>query len=1040
MIFAFGDFELDLRLFELRHGKSAVAVQPKVLDVLAYLVRNRDRVVSKQDLLTNVWPREVVSETALTHAVMEARRAVRDDGAKQRQILTVRRRGYRFIGKVLERDEAQAAPPLPAAAPGATGGPPFVGRQRAMAILRSNLEQALAGRSRVVLLVGEPGIGKTRTTEELAALARVAGAEVLVGRCFEGEGAPPYWPWVQIVRAFVERRDRAALERLLGPRAAPIAQVIPEVAEKLGALQPPPELEPEPARFRLFDSLTGFFKQAAAQRPLVLALDDLHRADRPSVLLLQFLVRELRDQRVLLVGTYRDAELGRDPALARLLGEIAREDPERTVGLEGLARSDVAALVEARTGRAPAEQVVTRLWEETGGNPFFLVQLLQLLENEGRLERLTGDGALEVPLGRGVREAIRRHLDVLSESCREALSIASVFGREFSLAPLAALSGSAADTLLETLSAALLAGVIAEVPQGAGRFRFSHSLVRETLYGELPPARRIPLHRRAGDALVASYGAHLEPHLAELAHHYVQAAPAGPAIALTAVDWSLRAAERATSQLAYEQAVAHFERALAALELAPGDDRRRAIVLIHLGGALWRAAEGERARATYLEAAALARAVGDAELLARSALGIGVWDQDDQVDEVLVRLLEEARAALPPADSALRARVMGRLARELRLVERWERLEELSHGAVDMARRVGDPTALADALVARHWALWSPENTEERFAAAVEIVKLAEATTYAPLLLLGRQFRLADLLELGDIRGVDLEIDAIAWLADELRRPQHQWFAAVFRAMRAQLNGRFEESEQLAQKALAIGERVHRETAVGWFGVQTAVAQRSQGRFDEACAALRIFRLQNPGVPTWRCEYALTLAEAGRLDEARVEIDELAARDFADLRRDQTWLASVALLAKTAALLVDKPRAAILYELLLPHASRTVSVPPGVACYGSAARPLGMLASALGRPEAGIRLFERALAADAGLGARPLLARGQTDFAALLIQTGERRGRARELIDEALLVANELGMRPLASRLHGLERRLGQADKLPRPTRPARRR
>ncbi len=1031
MIFAFGDFELDLRLFELRHAREPVAVQPKVLDVLAYLVRNRDRVVSKQDLLANVWPREVVSETALTHAVMEARRAVRDDGAKQRLIVTVRRRGYRFIGQVEEREQAEPAPAPDAPAPDAPDGTPFVGRERAMALLRTNLEQALSGRGRLVLLVGEPGIGKTRTAEELGSLARAAGAEVLVGRCFEGEGAPPYWPWVQIVRAFVERRDRAALERLLGARAAPIAQVIPEIAEKLGGVATPPELEPETARFRLFDSVAGFVRAAAAQRPLVIVLDDLHRADRPSLLLLQFLVRELRGQRVLLVGTYRDAELGRDPSLARLLGEIAREDPGRVLALDGLTRADVAAIIESRTRRAPPERVVTRLWEQTGGNPFFVAQLLSLLENEGRLERLAEDGDLEVPLGRGVREAIRRHLDVLSESCREALAIASVFGREFALGPLAALAGQSAESLLEILSEALVAGVIAEVPQAVGRFRFSHSLVRETLYGELAPARRIFLHRRAGDALVESYGAHVEPHLAELAHHYVQAAPGGAAAA--AVEWSLRAGQRATVQLAYEQAVAHFERALASLALAPADEHRRAQVLIALGGALWRAAEGERARATYLDAAALARALGDGELVARAALGVGAWDQDDQVDEALVRLLEESLRTLPTADSALRARVMGRLARELRLVESREYLEALSHGAVDMARRIGDATALGDALVARHWALWSPENTEERFATAVEIVRLAESTTYAPLLLQGRQFRLADLLELGDIRGVDLEIDAIAWLADELHRPQHQWFAAVFRAMRAQMNGRFEESEQLAHNALAIGERVHRETAVGWFGIQMAVVQRAQGRFDEASSALRILRRQYPAVPIWRCEYALTLAEAGRDDEARREIDELAARDFSDLRRDQTWLASVALLAKVCALVRDEPRAQILWQLLLPHAGRTVSVPPGLACYGSASRPLGMLARVLGRPDEGVRLFEQALAADTRLGARPLLARGQTDFAALLLEQGGSRERARELVEEALPTAQELGMRPLASRLAELGRRLD------RPGRPARR-
>jgi DNA-binding winged helix-turn-helix (wHTH) protein/tetratricopeptide (TPR) repeat protein len=1043
VIFAFGDFELDLRLFELRRDVEVVAVQPKVLDVLAYLIRNRERVVSKQDLLENVWPNEVVSETALTHAVMEARRAVADDGANQRFIQTVRRRGYRFIAPVDERNESARRPPaafdpaLPSAPAAAPNGSPFLGRDRAMAALRANLEQALAGRTRVVLLVGEPGIGKTRTAEQLAAIARGAGAEVLVGRCFV-EGAPAYWPWVQIVRAFVERRDRAALERLLGARAAVIGQAIPEVAEKLGGLAPPPELEPDQARFRLFDSLTAFVKSASALRPLVLVLDDLHRADRSSLLLLQFLVRELREQRVLVVGTYRDAELARDPALARLLGEIAREDPSRSIALDGLARADVAGLLAAVTGRESPEPVVTRLWEQTGGNPFFLTQIVQLAESEGRLAALADGGDWRVPLTHGVREAIRRHLDVLSEECRAALATASVVGREFSVAVVAAASGAPPERLLETLGEALAARVIVEVPQGVGDYRFSHSLVRETLAGELPAAKRVALHRRVGDALAAIHGANPEAHAAEIAHHYVQAAPGGAAA--QAVVWSLRAAERATAQLAYEQAVAHYERALAAMVLAPADEARRAAVLLQLGGALWRAAEGERARDRYLEAAGIGRALGNAELVARAALGFGVWDQDDRVDEVLVRLLEEALVRLGEADSALRARVMGRLARELRFVERWERLEELSQGAVEMARRVGDTQALGDALVARHWALWGPENAEDRFAAAVEIVKLAETIDYPPLLLQGHQFRLADLLELGDIRGVDLEIDAIAWLADELHRPQHQWFVAVFRAMRAHMNGRFEEADQLARKALAIGERVHRETAVGWYGVQTSALQRAQGRLDEAAAALQIFRKQYPWVPTWRCEYALALALLGREAEARAEFDEIARGGFEDLRRDLTWLTAVAFLAETAAILGDEARAALLYELLLPHASRTVSVSPGVACYGSVARYLGRLAATLGRDAEAARHFEAALTANSRLGARPYVAETQADFAALLASVPGERDRARELAAAAGATAADLGMAPLAARVEAIERDLGGTRKAPAAARSSRRR
>jgi len=1032
VIYAFGEFELDLRLFELRCDAEPVPVQPKVLDLLAYLLRNHQRVVSKQELLEKVWPNEVVSETALTHAVMEARRAVRDDGSRQHLIQTVRRRGYRFIGAVEERADPTAARSGKA---GGTRRPSqsaverelFVGRERALGRLREDLWEAFGERSRVVLLVGEPGIGKTRTAEELAAEARSSGAETLVGRCVEGEGAPAYWPWVQIVRRFLAGRTRGALEPLLGTRAAVIAQAIPEVAEKLGDIEPPPELEPAQARFRLFDSLTAFLKNAARERPLVLVLDDLNRADRSSLLLLQFLARELRDSRILIVGTYRDTELARDPALARVLGEIVREDPSRSLQLDGLERSEVASFLEQATGRPAPQSLVTSLWEQTGGNPFFLRQVVHLLEDEGRLEQPDEESSWEVPLSQGVREAIRRHLDVLSDACRAALSVAAVVGREFPLAALTAASDTPSEELLERLGEAVRARVVSEVAEGVGHFRFSHSLIRETLYGELPAAERVQLHRRVGEALAVIYGASPEPHLAELAHHFVQAAPGGGAS--LAIEYSVRAAQRATAQLAYEAAVAHYERALGALPFAPPDERRRCELLIALGAAHWRAAEGERARERYLSAAEVARALGEPELLARATLGFGVWDQDDIVDEVLVRLLAESLELLDDEDSALRARVMGRLARELRFTAPWQRLESLSHGGVDMARRVRDSAALAESLVARHWALWGPENTEDRFAAAVEIVQLAEEIDDPVLALQGRQFRLADLLELGDIPAVDAEIDAIAWLSDELQRPQHQWFALVFRTMRAHMNGHFEEGEQLASRAHAIGERVHRETAVGWYGVQTAALQRAQGRLEEAAAALQIFRKQFPWVPTWRCELCLTLALLGREAQARAEFDQLASRDFRDLRPDLTWLVSIAFLAEACSLLGDAPRAEALYELMLPHAARTVSVSPGVACYGSAARYLGLLATTLERWDDASAQFEAAFAANSSMGARPYVAATQLDWARMLAARGHRGDRevAIEHVSQALATASELGMAPLVARARALRKRLKSA-------------
>src|SRR5712691_4277294 len=254
-----------------------------------------------------------------------------------------------------------------------TGGI-FVGREREMAALRAGLEAALAGHSRLILLVGEPGIGKTWTVHELGSHARRRGAEVLLGRCDEGDGAPSFWPWVQIVRAYIAPRASEILQAEMGAGAAVIAQVIAAVHERLPDLPVPPALDAAPAGFRFFDSMTTFLKNAAHRRPLVLIFDDLHGADKPSLLLLQFLARELSAGPLLVVGTYRDSALHRQHPLTYTLGELVREPGQQRLFLQGLSQREVARFIELTAGVPPAESVVASLYRQTGGNPFFLTE------------------------------------------------------------------------------------------------------------------------------------------------------------------------------------------------------------------------------------------------------------------------------------------------------------------------------------------------------------------------------------------------------------------------------------------------------------------------------------------------------------------------------------------------------------------------------------------------------------------------------------------------------------------------------------------
>jgi predicted ATPase len=402
-----------------------------------------------------------------------------------------------------------------------------------MGELKAALDDALSGRGRLVMLVGEPGIGKTRICQEFEVYARERGAQALWGRCFEEQGMPPYWPWIQAIRSYVRERDAEALRAEMGAGAADIAEIAPDVKERLPDLKPAPEVDnPEQARFRLFDSITTFLKNAAQNQPLVLVLDNLHGAGKPSLLLLEFLAHELGGSRLLIIGTYRDLGLTRQHPLSEALGELTRERLFQRFLLHGLAPDDVSSYVEGVTGMTPPPGLVAALHGQTEGNPLFITEVVRLLAEEGQLNpgRLQQSRILSTSIPDGVRDVIGRRLNRLSEGCIQTLTIASVIGREFSVAELERLTDYISeDRLLGALEEAVTMRIIEELPQTIGRYQFTHVLVRETLYDELTNSRRARLHRRIGDAMEDLYREDLGPYLARLASHFFAAARSGGA-------------------------------------------------------------------------------------------------------------------------------------------------------------------------------------------------------------------------------------------------------------------------------------------------------------------------------------------------------------------------------------------------------------------------------------------------------------------------------------------------------------------------------
>ncbi|MGH7806445.1 MAG: ATP-binding protein, partial [Candidatus Binatia bacterium] len=436
--------------------------------------------------------------------------------------------------------------------------PSFVGRERELAELMLGLDDVRAGRGRLFLVAGEPGIGKTRLVEEVALEAARSGAIALWARCREWPGAPPFWPWIQALRDLVARASRERLGRWLGPGATSLTQLLPELRGRFADLeQPAVAADSEHGRFYLFDAVTNCLRSAAAETPLVLVFDDLQAADVSSLRLLEFVARELRSARLLVLGTHREPEIAL-PSVAESLALLGR-DGER-LPLRGLSEPEVRRFVEAVAGEPISPRLAQALHAETDGNPFFLDELVRVLAAEGTLGRGESSAPLGFPVPQGVRAAILRRISPLTEQSRELLALASVAGREFETVCLARAAELDEETLLETLHDAFAAGVLLRDAASFERLRFSHAQVREVLYDEIPPSRRVRLHRRIGEVLHALHRGNLDAHAAELAHHFLESAAIDDGE--LGVEYAERAARHAGAAFAYEEAIALYRGAL----------------------------------------------------------------------------------------------------------------------------------------------------------------------------------------------------------------------------------------------------------------------------------------------------------------------------------------------------------------------------------------------------------------------------------------------------------------------------------------------
>ena len=610
--------------------------------------------------------------------------------------------------------------------------PPRIGTRPAFAMFGRGAEaEALAvawakaqdGKRQVVLLSGEPGIGKTRLATETARAAHADGGTVLFGSCDEDVGLP-YRPFVEALRYYVAHAPEEVLAAHVASHRGELARLVPELARRIADLPAPQVAEAETERFLLFEAVAGLLATASQESPIVLILDDLHWAGTPELLLLKHVIRSAEPMRLLVIGTYRDTDLMRTHPLTAVLADLRREAAVERVSLHGLDDAAVETLVEAVARHELDEALVAlahAIRRETEGNPFFIGEVIRHLGETGVFfqegERWKYRGTIEaLGIPEGVREVIGRRLGRLSEATNRILSLGAVIGRQFDVPLLAKVAEASEDAVLDALDEATAAALVSEARGGSGQFAFRHALIRTTLYEELSATRRARLHRRVGEALEELVQAKPGTRIEELAHHWLAATEA--ADAAKAIEYARQAGERALAGLAFEEAAAHYERAIAVL--TPSDragETLRCDLLLGLGEAQKRAGNAVY-RETVGQAIEASRALGDGERLARAVLANarpgGFMANTNVVDEKLIALYEEAAAVLGEADSLLRARLLGQLAVELIYTRDRDRRDALTHDAVAIARRLGDRSGLAQVLILRLVAMNDPFTLAER--------------------------------------------------------------------------------------------------------------------------------------------------------------------------------------------------------------------------------------------------------------------------------------------------------------------------------------
>ena len=833
--------------------------------------------------------------------------------------------------------------------------------------LRTSWKQAEERHQQITMLGGEPGIGKTTLATSLARRTWEQGAIVLYGRCDEDLGIP-YQPWVEAFAHLVRHGPERLFDDHTHSRVAELARLLPELSDRTGVAASE-VLPDESERYLLYGAAADLLERSSELAPTLVVLDDLHWADRPTIQLLRHIVTSCSQLRLMIIGTYRDSELGAGHPLADALATFHREHGVDRVSLQGLGDMDLLEMLESLVDEEmPNGGIPLRnaLLDETRGNPFFVGEILRNLRETGDIAQ-NQDGRWEiienVDLSRlpvSIREVVGHRVGRLGRSAAQWMTMAAVIGRDFDIELLANVVQVDQEDLMGTLEAAVESGILVE-GEVAGQFSFAHALTEHALYHDLSALRRARAHRSVAEAIEDSCDGDFSTRVGELAYHWANATQ--PQELDKAIEYAQLAGDRAIQQLAPDEAVRWYDEALQMLQRQdPSNVGRRASLLVCLGEAQRQIGNPDH-RETLLEAAHLASDIGDTSTLVSAALANnrGFHSSTSSGDEERVTVLQLALDQLGEVDTLERARLLSILSAETLHFLLFDDRFELAEAAVECARRVGDPATLADVLVRSNESISMPATLDLRVAWAEEACEKAPPENHF-LQWLTHGVRAIVAHESADVSKMRESLRIFDEEGTRIGQPLCQWVNGIYQSWHQLLLGDLAEAERLAEQALNLGLESAQPDALFLYGTQIIDIRFCQGRMGELLPLIDQLNDEYPGPTAFRALQCLAAAEAGDVALARELLDRDMASEF-EVYEGATWLTAQVAWAIAAVGCGHDEAAQFLRDRLSPWHSQiaTIAITGGMGCV---ARVLGMLSSQLRRFDESDEWYREALQID----------------------------------------------------------------------------